>query len=55
MKDVGTVRLETDRLILRRLEMEDASDMFNNWCNDLEVTRQDVHENIEVTKELLEM
>ena len=58
MKDVGTIRLETDRLILRRLEFSDASDMFNNWCNDEEVTRYlpwYVHGNIEVTNELLDM
>ena len=58
MKDIGTVMLETDRLILRRLELGDAEAMFNNWCNDDEVTRYlpwQTHENIEVTKEVLNM
>ena len=58
MKDIGTVRLETDRLILRRLELSDATDMFNNWCNDDDVTRYlpwDSHGNISVTNELLDM
>ena len=31
MKDVGTIRLETERLILRRLEKNDANNMFNYW------------------------
>lgn len=58
MKDVGTIRLETDRLILRRLEHSDAEDMFNNWCNDEEVTRYlpwNPHGTIDVTNELLDM
>lgn len=58
MKDVGTVRLETDRLILRRLELTDAVDMFNNWCNDDDVTRYlpwDSHGKIEVTYDILNM
>lgn len=58
MKDIGTINLETERLILRRLELTDAEEMFNNWCNDDEVVRYlpwNVHGNIEVTKELLHM
>ena len=58
MKDVGTVMLETDRLILRRLELGDAEAMFNNWCNDDDVTRHlpwQTHENIEITKDVLDM
>ena len=58
MKDVGTIKLETERLILRRLEKNDANDMFNNWCNDLDVTRYlpwNPHGTIEVTNDLLDM
>lgn len=58
MKDIGTINLETERLILRRIVLEDADEMFNNWCNDVEVTRYlpwNPHGNIEVTKELLNM
>lgn len=58
MNDIGTIRLETDRLILRRLEFGDEEAMFNNWCNDSDVTRYlpwDVHKNIEVTREVLKM
>lgn len=36
---VGTQRLETDRLILRRYDVADADDMFRNWVTDPEVSR----------------
>lgn len=39
MEHIGTKRLETDRLILRRFVMEDAGPMFRNWASDPEVTR----------------
>ena len=58
MKDVGTIKLETERLMLRRLVLDDAEDMFNNWCNDAEVCRYlpwNPHGTIEVTNELLDM
>ena len=58
MKDVGTIRLETERLILRRLEKNDANNMFNFWCNDKDVTRYlpwNPHGTIDVTNELLDM
>ena len=58
MNNIGTIKLETDRLILRRLELNDAEKMFNNWCNDEEVSRflpWEPHGKIEVTKELLDM
>ena len=31
--------LETERLILRPFEMNDATAMFNNWTSDDEVTK----------------
>lgn len=39
MNHKGTVTLETERLILRRFELSDAEEMFNNWANDVEVTK----------------
>ena len=33
MKHKGTVRLETDRLILRPFTLEDALPMFRNWAS----------------------
>lgn len=48
--------LETERLILRKIELSDVEEMFNNWCNDKEVCKYlpwNVHENIEVTYNLV--
>ncbi len=39
MKKVGTRRLETSRLILRRFSVGDAGDMYRGWASDPEVTR----------------
>ena len=53
----GTVTIETDRLILRRFTMEDTEPMFLGWATDPEVYRHMTwppHENMEVTRELLE-
>ena len=35
----GTQTLETPRLILRRLSVDDAKDMYENWASDDEVTK----------------
>ena len=35
----GTERLETKRLILRKLSIDDAENMFKNWASDDEVTK----------------
>ena len=48
--------LETDRLILRPFELDDAESMFNNWASDEEVTKYltwNTHKSIEETKEVL--
>ena len=50
--------LETERLILRPFEKEDAEAIFYGWASDPEVTRYltwDTHESIEMTRALLEM
>lgn len=39
MLELGTVKLETDRLILRCFTLDDGPDMYNNWAGDDEVTR----------------
>ena len=57
MRHLGTKTIETDRLILRRFQLEDAKAMYNNWANDPEVTKfltWPVHQSIEVTKKVLE-
>ena len=53
MNKVGTQRIETPRLILRRVTIEDAKDMYDNWASDPEVTRfltWPTHTDIEVTR-----
>lgn len=39
MDHIGTIELQTDRLILRRLTLEDAEEMYRNWASDDEVTK----------------
>jgi ribosomal-protein-alanine N-acetyltransferase len=39
MKHKGTITLETERLLLRRFEVEDAEAVFNNYASDPEVTK----------------
>ena len=39
MKHCGTQPLETGRLLLRRLSIDDCEMMYNNWASDPEVTR----------------
>ena len=57
MKKIGTKRLETGRLILRRFTVLDAEDMYRNWASDPEVTRYltwPCHASAEATAALLE-
>ena len=52
----GTVRLETDKLVLRRFTLDDAPAMFSNWANDPEVTKYlswEPHADLGVTREIL--
>lgn len=52
----GTKVLETERLILRQLVVEDAEKCFSNWMSDPEVTKYltwQTHKNIEETKSIL--
>jgi ribosomal-protein-alanine N-acetyltransferase len=39
MNHIGSVQLETERLILRRFTVADAPQMFTNWASDAEVTK----------------
>lgn len=57
MKHLGTRRIETKRLILRRFTLDDALPMYRNWASDPEVTKYltwQTHENAEQTKNVLE-
>ncbi|MBR5721156.1 MAG: GNAT family N-acetyltransferase [Clostridia bacterium] len=54
MEHKGTVRLESERLILRRFEMTDVDAMFANWATDEKTTkylRWNPHESKMVTAE----
>ena len=56
MNHCGTGRLETKRLVLRRLTGSDADAMFRNWASDPEVTRfltWPAHRDAEVTKHVI--
>ena len=39
MNHLGTKRMETERLILRRFTQKDVQPMFENWASDSEVTK----------------
>ena len=48
--------IKTNRLLLRKFEINDAEKMFNNWANDSEVTKYmtwNPHQNIEETKAII--
>ena len=56
MRNLGTKRLETDRLILRKFELSDAEPMYRNWANDPEVTKfltWPPHDDVKVTADVL--
>lgn len=56
LNHTGTVRLETERLILRPTSISDAEQMFNNWASDPEVTKYlfwKPHSDVEETKVIL--
>lgn len=56
MKHLGTRKIETERLILRRFTLDDAEMMYKNWASDPEVTKflmWPTHDSIEVTELVL--
>lgn len=58
MKHLGTKKIETENLILRKFWINDAEDMFENWASDDEVTRYltwPTHLNVEVSKSVINM
>ena len=54
---MGNIKtLETERLILRKLDESDAEEMYKNWASDDEVTkyvRWSTHKNIDETKKYI--
>lgn len=56
MKNCGTQRIETDRLILRRYKIEDADAMYKNWASDSEVTKfltWQPHPSVDVSRSII--
>ncbi|MDO5717801.1 MAG: GNAT family protein [Tissierellia bacterium] len=56
MKNIGTKKLETDRLILRRFKMTDSKEVFENWASDDRITEYltwEAHKSENITKQLL--
>lgn len=49
-------KLETDRLILRKITLDDTEDMFNNWASDPKASEMldwEVHGSVDVTKKVI--
>lgn len=58
MNDIGMKTLETERLILRKFNLEDAEGMYNNWATDPLCNRYlewSLHKNIDETKAIISM
>lgn len=58
MESIGTKRLETERLILRRLTIEDAEGAYKNWCSHdvvCKYTLWNKHKNVDETRALYEI
>jgi [ribosomal protein S5]-alanine N-acetyltransferase len=56
MKHMGTVKIETKRLLLRQFTESDAVAAFNNWTSDEKVTeflRWPTHKSIDITENIL--
>lgn len=48
--------METDRLILRKFSLDDAEEMFKNWCTDSSVNKflgWELHKNVNETKDII--
>lgn len=57
MRKLGSIELETNRLLLRRFVVEDAQAMFENWASDrdnLTYVTWDPHPNPQVTRASIE-
>jgi ribosomal-protein-alanine N-acetyltransferase len=56
LNHLGTLKIETDRLILRKAEKEDYKEMYENWASDSEVTKYTTwpsHKNHYITQDVL--
>lgn len=58
MNSLGTRALKTKRLILRRISMADAQQMYENWASEPLVTKYlswNIHKDIEVTRHIISL
>lgn len=58
MKNTGTIQLETDRLILRKLKEDDYKEIYETWTSDIDVAKYvewNVHKDENETKQLVDM
>lgn len=58
MNHIGTKEIQTNRLLLRKIRMDDDCDMFEQWASDPQVTRYltwNAHQSIEDTRRIIEM
>lgn len=56
MNPIGTKQIQTERLLIRPFQVEDAPAMFKNWSSNAEVTKYltwPPHESVETTKKSL--
>ncbi len=56
MNHLGTVKIETERLILRKFTEDDVQAAFTNWTSNEKVTeflRWPTHSSVEVTRDIL--
>jgi len=57
MKNIGTITLETKRLILRKFNIDDYKGMYDNWASDKEVAKYvsfNLHKDYNETKQILQ-
>lgn len=57
MKNLGTITIETERLILRKFKLSDAENMYKNWASDEEVNKfltWPAHKNVEVSRSVID-
>ncbi len=57
IKEIGTQKIETERLILRRMEITDAADMYKYWAADPLVSKfftWEPHESQQTTEMLIQ-
>ena len=56
MNNLGTVTIETSRLILRQYTLNDAYDAYSNWTSDTQVTkflRWEAHKSVDMSKSII--